>query len=120
VEVKMLARLDLAAGTDEGGPIFAAEVLGEQDFDASAGERRAFLRVQARTGSVETSGNDATVVEDEQVARNENFREIAEEVIAVFTALAIESKHTAGAANRWRRLGNEFFGKIELEVGYAH
>jgi hypothetical protein len=120
VEVKVLAGLDLAAGTDESRPVISSKRLGQQDFDASAGEGRALLRAQAGTGSVEAGRDDAAVVEDEEVAGTKDLGKIAEEIVAVFSRLPVEEEHAAGASNRRRRLGDQFFGEIEMEIGYTH
>jgi hypothetical protein len=50
----------------------------------------------------------------------EEVREVAEEVVAILTGAAVEDEHAAGAADRRRRLRDELFGEIEIEVGYAH
>ena len=41
VKVKTLAELNLAAGAHERGPLALAELLGEKNFDAACGIRRA-------------------------------------------------------------------------------
>ena len=76
--------------------------------------------MQAGAGGVETGGNDAAVVEDQQVARTQNLRQIAEELSSIRAGGAVKNQHAAGAANRRRGLGDQFFGKVEIEVGYTH
>lgn len=78
------------------------------------------LRVQSGTSGVEAGGDDAAVVENEQIAGTQDFGKIAEEVVTVFAGAAVEAEHAAGAAHGWRRLGDKFFGEIEIEVGYTH
>ena len=117
----MLAGLDLATGANERGPLMLAELLGEKNFDAACGVGRAGLRIMAAGArGVEAGGDNAAVVEDEQIARVEQVRQAAEEVIAIFSGLAIEDEHTAGPTDRGRRLGDKGFGKIEMKVGYTH
>jgi hypothetical protein len=117
----MFAGLYLAAGADEGGPLVRAELLGEEDLNTAGGVRRAGLRISAAgAGGVEARGDDAAVVEDEEVAGVEELREVAEKVIAILACVAVEDKHATGAADGRRRLRDEFFGKVEMEVGDAH
>ena len=78
------------------------------------------LCMQTGAGGVEARRDNPAVVEDEEIAGAKNFGQIAEEVVSVFSGTAVEAEHAAGAANRRRRLGDEFFGKIEMKVGYAH
>ena len=76
--------------------------------------------MQTGAGGVEARRDNPAVVEDEEIAGPQNFGQVAEEVIAVFSGAAVETEHAAGAANRRRRLGDEFFRKIEMEVRYTH
>jgi len=120
-EVEAFAGLDLSTGTHECGPLVPAELLGEEDLDTAGRVRRVGLSVwPAGAGSVEARGDDAAVVEDEEVARVQEVRKVAEEVVAILTGMAVEDKHAAGAADGRRRLRDELFGEIEMEVGYAH
>jgi hypothetical protein len=96
-------------------------LLGEKDFDAASGVGGAGLGVLAAdAGSVEAGREDAAVVEDEEVAGVEDFREIAEKKIVVVAGAAVEEEHAAGAANSRWGLGDELFGEVEMEVGYTH
>ena len=71
-------------------------------------------------GGVEAGGDDAAVVEDQQVAGAEELGQIAKEIVVVFAGGAVEDEHAAGAADgRWG-LRDQLFGEIEMEVGYAH
>ncbi len=119
--MKAFSRLNLAAGANERRPIFSTNMFGKENFDTASRIRRTGLRVRAASASgVETSRNNAAVVEDQQIARMKQVRQIAEEVVAVFGGGAVEDEHAAGATDRRRRLGDEFFGEIEMEVGYTH
>ncbi len=69
---------------------------------------------------VEARRQDAGVVEDEEVARAEMVREVGEVIVLDSAGGAIDAEHATGAAGRGRGLGDEVFGQIEVEVGYAH
>jgi hypothetical protein len=96
-------------------------LLGKKDFDAASGVGGAGLGVPAAgAGGVEAGGENAAVVEDEEVAGAEDFWKIAEKKVVVVAGAAVEEEHAAGAANSRWRLGDELFGKVEMEVGYTH
>ena len=117
----MFAGLDLAAGTDESGPVVGGKLLGEKDFDAASGIGRAGLRLSAAgAGGVEAGGENAAIVEDEEVAVAQDSGEIAKKKVVVVAGVPVEQQHAAGAANRRWGLGDQLFGKVEMEVGYAH
>ncbi len=97
-----------------------AEPLGEEDFDAASGIGRVVLGVEAGAGGVEARGENAGVVEDEEVSLVEMAGEVGEGLIRVGTGVAIHDEHAAGAADRGWGLGDELFGEIEVEVGDAH
>ena len=96
-------------------------MLGEKDFDAPSGVGGAGLgMLAAGAGGVEAGGENAAVVEDEEVAGAEDFREIAEKKVVVVAGAAVEEEHAAGAPNSRWGLGDELFGEVEMEVGYTH
>ena len=74
----------------------------------------------ASASRVEARGYDTAVVEDEEVARMEEVRKVAEEVVAILAGTTIKHKHATGSANGRGSLRDELFGEIEMEVGYAH
>ncbi len=120
-EMKMLAGLNLATGANERRPLVFVELLSEKNLDAACGVGRAGLRVETACASgVEACGDNAAVVENEQVAGVEQVRQIAEKVVTIFSGLTIEDEHTAGPTDRRRRLSDKVFGKIEMKVGYTH
>ena len=125
----------LAGGADEGAPeIFGGvgggdgglgfglgcDLFGEEDFDEAGWLGRAGLRARAGAGGEEARGQDAGVVENEEIAGLEELREVGEEVVAECSGGAVEDQHTAGAALGGRVLGDEFGGKIVMEVGDEH
>jgi hypothetical protein len=76
VEEKRLAGRELFGRAAEGAPEEAirrvgrgGKLLGEEDFDAAGGCGRAGLGGGAGAGGEEARGQDAGVVEDEEVAR---------------------------------------------------
>ena len=76
------------------------------------------LRVEAGAGGVEAGGDDAAVVEDQEIARSQKMGEIAKKIVVVDAGGPVDDQHAAGAANRRWGLGNQLFGKVEIEVGY--
>jgi len=120
-EVETLAGLDLSAGTDECSPLVLAQLLGEEHLDTAGRVERVWLSMRTPgAGSVEARRDDAAVVEDEEVAGVEEMRKITEKIVAILTRTAVKNKHAARAPDGRRRLRDEFFGEIEMEVGYAH
>jgi len=121
VEEETVAGLNLAAGADESGPVVRGKLLGQEDFDAAGWVGGAVLGLlAARAGGVETGRNDAAVVEDQQVARLQDFGEVAEKIVAVVCSGAVDEHHAAGATNERRGLSDQVFGEVEMEVGYTH
>ena len=119
--MKMLAGLNLATRANERRPLVLAELLGKKNLDAACGVGRAGLRIETASASgVETCRNNAAVVENEQVARVEQVRQIAEKIVTIFSGLTIEDEHTARPTYRRRRLSDKLFGKIEMKVSYTH
>ena len=111
-ECQLVADLDFLAGADEGFPFPFAGLLGEEDFD--------FSGFGVGFASQKTGGDDAAIVEDEDVAFAEEVGEIAELAVAVFSGGAIELEHSCAGAFGKGLLGDEFFGEIEVEIGDEH
>src|ERR1700739_5016122 len=78
------------------------------------------LGVQSGAMRKEASGNDAAVVQNEQIAFAQEVREIAEHPVGVFTGLAIKGEHARAPTLWWRLLRNQFFGKFVVEIGNKH
>jgi hypothetical protein len=104
-EEEGIAGADLAGGADEGAPeIFGGvsgggfglgfnlgfNLFGEEDFDEAGGLGRAGLRARAGTGGEEAGGQNARVVQDEQVAGLEELRETGEEAVGEDAGCAVE------------------------------
>ena len=95
-------------------------LFGEEDFDEAGGLGRAALGVRAGAGGEEARGQDAGVVEDEEIAGLKELREVGEEVVAECAGGAVEDHHAAGAALGGRVLGDEFYRQVVMEVGDEH
>ena len=93
-EEEAFAGLDFAAGADEGGPdvfvgVLVGELLGEEDFDAAGGVGRVVLGVEAGAGGVEARGEDAGVVEDQEVAFFQVRGKVGEVFVGVGVGVAV-------------------------------
>jgi hypothetical protein len=122
VKKQDFAGLDFFGGFDEGCPVVVrgGETLREEDFYVASGCGRVLLGGEASSGGEETCGDDAGIVEDEEVAGLEERWEIGEDAIGIRAGVAVESHHAAGAAHGWRLLRDEVFGKCVVEVGDEH
>jgi len=116
--------LNFLGRLDERGPVVAGfgvgEALGEEDFDLAGGGGAFRLRGEAGAGGVEARGENAGVVEDEEVAGSEELWEIDEEAVCKGSGAAVEGHHAAGAADSGWVLRDEVFGKVVVEVGDEH
>src|SRR5262249_26039246 len=78
------------------------------------------LRTHPVTPAEEARGKDAAVVDDQQVAGWKQRREVVKETVLVSAGIAMEVQHARTSAHRQRFLRNEFFRKMEVEVGDPH
>ena len=124
MEEESLADLNFLRWADESGPVVVAfgrwDRVGEENFDLACGFGRVVLRVQAGAGAEKTRGENAGVVQDEQIAGAEDAGEVGEVSVFVGAGGAIKVEHAAGAADVGRLLGDEVFGEIVVEVGDEH
>ena len=126
-EQEGFAGANLGGGADEGPPEVFGGVSGggfglgfnlgfnlfcEQDFDEAGGLGRAGLGARSGAGGEETRGQDAGVVENEEIAGLEELRKIGEEVVAEGAGCAIE-----GRASGWSRAGRAGAGRSILPAG---
>ena len=74
------------------------------------------MSVYAFTAAIKAGGKDASVVEDHQVAGLKQVREIAELAIPVVTADPLYVQHARVIACCERLLGNQFVGKMKMEI----
>ncbi len=112
-EDEALADGDFAAGADERAPLIVAGGFGEHDFDAAGG---LFAFAAKSAARVEARGNDAAVVEDEQIAGAQVRAKAGEKVVVQAPVSAVHDQHAAGAALGGRLLRDQLFGQIVVEV----
>lgn len=74
------------------------------------------LRVQAPAMSEEAGGQDAGVIQYEEVARPKEVREVPESGVVEGTGATIEVEHAGGGAIRQRLLGNQLLGEMKIEL----
>ena len=117
---KCFAGLNLTAGADQRAPLVRGELSSQKDLDTARRILGFGLGTKAGADGEEARGQDAGVVEDEEIAAAEMAGEIGEVVVGESTGAAIHPQHAAGAANLWRMLRDEFFGEFEVEVGDEH
>lgn len=110
---------NFAAGAHEGEPFPLGELLGEHDLDAAGGVM-AGLGVESGALAVEARGDDAGVVEDEEVAGVKEGGKVAEVTVGEGSGGAIEGEHARGGAVGEGFLRDEFFGEFEIEIGDEH
>ncbi|MNT68168.1 hypothetical protein D3C72_2063750 [compost metagenome] len=82
----------------------------DEDFQLASGS---LLAEQARR-------DHPGVVEHHQVAGTQVFQQVDEVPVAQGARFAIQDEESAGAAFGQGMTGNQSFGKLEMEVGYAH
>jgi hypothetical protein len=112
-EEEALADTDFAARANQAFPIngIRGELAGEKDFDAAP---------SAFAASVETGGKDASVVEDQEIAGVQKVGEVAEQAIGIFAAGSLQMQQAGSVAGGEGFLGDEFGGKVEVEIGNPH
>ena len=81
----------------------------DQNLDGATG----FLLV-----SEQSRGNDARIVEDEQIAIAKIIGDVGELPIGECFVLDVDNQQTARRALRQRCLCDQFAGKIEVEIGF--
>ena len=128
-EEQAFADADLASGTNQAFPIvgLGGELARQQNFDAAVEEitRRGIARADRLSASafataIEAGGKDASVVEDDQIAGPQQVGKVAEQAVGLLAAGSLQMQHAGSVAGGERFLGNEFVGKMEVEVGNQH
>src|SRR5271169_129231 len=128
-EKQAFADSDLAAGADKAFPVvgLGGKLARQQNFDAAVEEiagggivRTDWLSACAIAATVEPCGKDAGVVEDQQVARPEQVRKLAEHAVGIAATRALQVEHAGAVADGERFLGDEVGGKVEMEIGKQH
>ena len=74
----------------------------------------------ALAASVEPGGKNASVVEDHQVTGLQEAREVAKLTIKPFAGTALHVQQSGRIAGGKRLLGDEFVGKVEVELRNQH
>ena len=82
--------------------------------------RTEWLRAETRAASVEPGGKDFCIVEDKQIAPAQKLREVVEQAVGVVSSGALQVQHAGIVAGSQGLLGDELFGKMEVEVGDEH
>jgi hypothetical protein len=110
---KAFADSDFAAGANQALPFvgIGCELTSEKDFDAAVG---------AFAAAIKPGRKDAGIVEDDEVAWLEKVGEFAEQAIGVAAAGALQVQHAGAVAGGEGFLGDEFTGKMEVEIGNPH
>ncbi len=123
-EVEGLAGLNLFCGADERTPVVVTfgirDVFGEENFNYTGRLGRVVLRVQTSSCGVEARRKDARIVEDKEVARREELRQLGKEMVGVGSRRARECEHPRCATRGGRMLRDELGWKIVVEVGDEH
>jgi hypothetical protein len=70
-----------------------------------------------QTPAEKARGKDFGVVEHEEIAAREQFRQIAEVTVGKAAGLAIEHQQARVAPGQRRLLCNQFWREVEIEVG---
>ncbi len=128
-EKQAFADADFAAGPNQAFPIvgLGGELAGQENLDAAAEEiacrrivRADRVSAVAFAAAIEPCWKDAGVVENEQVAGLQQFREVAEQAVGIAAAGSLEVEHAGTIASGKRFLGNEVVWKMEVKVGNQH
>ena len=98
------------AGADMGERLVRRQQTFDQDLDPSAG----------RLLTEQPGAHDAGVIEDEQVIRAQQARQIGEDPVARAVLRAIKNQHPCPATLSERALGNQFGRKIVIKVRALH
>jgi hypothetical protein len=103
------------------------QLAGEENFDASVEKiaRGGIARAEGlgfKTGapSVKAGGKYAGVVEDHKIGGLKKAGKIAKLTIAEGTGGSRKVKQPGGGTVRGGLLGDEFFGKVVVEIGDEH
>jgi hypothetical protein len=128
-EEQVFAYADLAAGANQAFPIvrIGGELAGQQNLDAAVEEvagrrivRADRLSAGAFTATIEPGGKNAGVVEDYEIAGPQQVRKVAEQGIGIAAGGALQVQHARTVTGGEGFLGDEFVGKVEMEIGNQH
>lgn len=128
-EEQMLSDGNLATGADQALPQIriAAQLAGKQDFHTStkkiarggiAGTER--LRLKTSTAAIEAGREDAGVVENDEIVRPEQAREIAELPVVEDPGGRKKVQHARGGAIGQRVLRDQFRRQFVMKIRDPH
>ena len=75
------------------------------------------LGAEAGAEAIKAGGENASVVQNDNIARAEEIGEIAEVAVEIFAGFALQVQHAGTVAGGKWLLGDEFFRQVEVEVG---
>ena len=78
------------------------------------------VSVNAFAAAVKPRRKDAGVVEDDEIAGLQQLRKAAELAVGIPAAGSLQVQHPGAVAGREGFLGDEFRGKVEVEVRNQH
>ena len=128
-EKEAFADSDLAAGTNQALPVVGidGELAGQKNFDAAVKEiasgriaRANRLGASAFAAAEEPRWKDAGVVENDEIAGLQKVRKFTEQAIRIIAAGSLQAQHAGAVAGGEGFLGDEFAGKVEVEIGNPH
>src|ERR1700731_4161442 len=121
----MFSDADLPSGPHQAFPIvkIGGELPSKQDLNAALKEIAGggivwtdSLRARAFAAPVQTRGKNTGVIENQQVAGLKEIRKVPKWEAGILAAGPLQTQHSRCVAGGERLLGNEFGGKVEMEV----
>ena len=107
-EADDIARLGLLARLDERLPVIRVEAAQQEDLDLAA----RLVAVADQAGR-----HDARIVEDQRVARLEEFLEVVEVAVLDLLRHRVEHHEARGIARLDRHLGDALFWQVVIKIG---
>jgi hypothetical protein len=128
-EKQSFSDADFTPGPNQALPLIGlgGKLARQQNLDSAAkvitGRRIALanrLSTDACPAPVKPRWKDSSVVEDHKIARPQQIRKVAEVAISILATTPVQMEHARAGAVGKGLLGNEFGGKMKLEVGNQH
>ena len=102
-------------------------MAGQQDLDTAVEKiasgrivRADGLSAGAFTAAIKPGGKNAGIVEDHNIVGLQQARKVAELAVGIAAGGSLQVEHAGAVAGRGGLLGDEFVGKIKVEVGNQH
>lgn len=102
-------------------------MLGQQNLDTAVKEiagrgiaGAASVGARAFATAIEPRWKDAGIIEHDQIAGPQQFREVAKKPVGIAAAASLNVQHAGAVAGGKRFLGDESVGKVEVEVRHQH